>query len=423
MQWKNYYPIELQKPFLMQKLLATILFTLHFFSCSAGKISVNEINELLFDNNEIITGAEQIERYLPLLEGKRVAIATNHTALVRTKNGAYVHLVDTLLALNVDIKKIFSPEHGFRGKADAGERVYHSVDEETGLAIVSLYGSYRKPADQDLKDLDIIVFDMQDVGARFYTYISTMHYVMEAAAENNIPVLILDRPNPNGHIVDGPILQEEFKSFVGMHPVPVLHGMTIAEYALMINGEGWLKDGVECELKYITCKGYNKSKRYALPVRPSPNLPNMTSVYLYPSLCYFEGTLVSVGRGTDKPFQIFGFPEYPDKDFSFTPESMTGATNPPHKGKKCYGVDLTKMDMNELQNINKLDLSYLIHAYKKRPKDIPFFNNFFNLLAGNNELQKQIKAGLSEEEIRFSWQSDLNNFKELRSRYLIYPQF
>ncbi len=369
---------------------------------------------------QILPGAWQTESYLHRFEGKRVAVAGNHTSTI-----GGVHLVDTLLASGVDVVKVFSPEHGFRGEAAAGELIESSFDEQTGLPIVSLYGENRRPSEKDLENIDIVVFDMQDVGARFYTYISTMTYIMEELARLYIPIVILDRPNPNGHIVDGPVLQPEYSSFVGLHPVPVLHGMTVGEYARMISGEGWLnKESGALDLTIIPVQNYHKDKEYILPVPPSPNLPNMQSVYLYPSLCFFEGTDISVGRGTPYPFQVFGHPDLEENvyPFRFTPESVRAAPAPPHKGKVCKGTDLRDKDPELIRNRGKLNLGFLIRAYQDFPDKDRFFNSFFELLAGSSYLRQQIKAGYSEEEIRETWQEDLESFRKIREKYLIYEE-
>jgi uncharacterized protein YbbC (DUF1343 family) len=367
-------------------------------------------------HSRIVPGAERTQEYLPLLRNSNVAVVANPASRMGGQ-----HLVDSLLALGVKVKKIFSPEHGFRGKADAGEKVKSGIDSQTGLPIVSLYGKHKKPYDVDLQGIDQVVFDLQDVGARFYTYISTLHYVMEACAENDIPVLVLDRPNPNAFYIDGPVLKPEYSSFVGMHPVPVVYGMSIGEYAQMINGEGWLKDGIQCELTVIPCGNWNHQKDYALPIKPSPNLPNATSVILYPSLCFFEGTVVSAGRGTDFPFQCFGHPGMRNTSFSYTPRSIEGASKyPKFKGEKCFGYDLRKNETERIRSRRRLNLSYLIGAYHSMENREKFFNPFFEKLAGTGELRKQIQKGMSEQEIRKSWQADLKKFKSIRKKYLLY---
>jgi len=368
---------------------------------------------------EILPGARVMSNYLPLIQGKRVAVVANHTTLVESK-----HLVDTLLTVGVNIKKIFCPEHGFRGDFEAGEQIGNYTDKTTGLPVISLYGGSKKPKPTDLSDIDVVIFDLQDVGVRFYTYISTMHYVMEACAENGKPLIILDRPNPNGFYVDGPVLDTAYRSFVGMHPVPLVHGMTIGEFAQMINGEGWLKGKIKCQLTIIPCRGYTHSMTTALPVRPSPNLPNHLSVLLYPSLGLFEGTVVSVGRGTDYPFQVFGYPNFPDKGFRYIPVEKRGASlNPPYKGKPVYGIDLRDYSVNYFLDRREIILDWLIYTYSNYPEKEKFFNNFFNLLAGTGELRQQIENGLTPSEIRATWQPALEQFKQIRKKYLLYPDF
>lgn len=363
---------------------------------------------------QVKVGAEQFEKYLPLLKGRKVGVVANQTSIV-----ANTHLVDTLLSQKVKIKKIYSPEHGFRGVADAGETVNSNKDLKTSLPVVSLYGKHKKPTPEDFKGIDIVLFDLQDVGVRFYTYISTLHYVMEACAENNKKLIVLDRPNPNGFYIDGPMLEEEQKSFVGMHKVPVVYGMTIGEYAQMINGEDWLTNKVKCNLQVVKLENYNHSSLYSLPVKPSPNLIDMTSIYLYPSLCFFEGTLISVGRGTEKPFQIYGHPDLKNSTFSFTPKPTTGAKEPPYKDKLCYGVDLSSK-ADTVLNTKKIILEWLIDAYKNSPDKEHFFNNYFNKLSGNVALKQQIIEGKSEDEIRQSWKDGIEKFKEVRAKYLLY---
>ena len=372
--------------------------------------------QLAYAQAPVITGAARTEAYLPLLRNKRVALLVNQTATI----GA-THLVDSLLKLHIKIQKIFSPEHGFRGNADAGEKVGNSVDQRTGLPIVSLYGKHRKADAADLRDVDILIYDIQDVGTRFYTYISSLQELMESAAENNKPLIVLDRPNPNGHYVDGPVLDTAFRSFVGMQPVPLVHGMTVGEYARMLNGEQWLSHGLQCKLTVIPCLQYSHHTFYELPVRPSPNLPNMASIYLYPSICLFEGTPLSLGRGTDKPFQVFGSPLFPKNLYTFTPRSMPGAKEPPLKDQLCYGYDLSGDTKSVLQQTgNQLQLKWVIQAYQLYPQQDKFFTPFFNKLAGNSTLMQQIKDGKSEQEIRQSWEPALSRFKTLRKKYLLY---
>ena len=365
------------------------------------------------------TGAENFESYLPLLKDKRVGIVTNQTGILSKEK----HLVDFLIEQNINLQKIYAPEHGFRGTADAGELIVDGKDTKTNLPIISLYGNNKKPKPEQLEGIDILVFDLQDVGARFYTYISSLHYVMEACAENKIPLLVLDRPNPNGTIIDGPILEKEHKSFVGMHEIPVLHGMTIGEYAKMINGEKWLNpstssgQALQCDLKVAPCLNYSHDMKYSLPVKPSPNLPNDQSINLYASLCFFEGTNVSLGRGTEKQFQIYGSPFLPESefDFSFTPKPNFGAKDPVHNGKLCFGEDLT-----EIRKVHRLELKWLLKAYENTADKTVFFNDFFTKLAGTKKLREQIEAGMTEKEIRKTWQEGLEQFKEVRKKYLIY---
>ncbi|MDA3953598.1 MAG: DUF1343 domain-containing protein [Bacteroidales bacterium] len=367
----------------------------------------------------IKTGAQQTEKYVDILKNKNIAVVANHTTNI---NGS--HLVDSLLSLGVDIIKIFSPEHGFRGKADAGEHVNNYIDKKTGLPVISLYGNSKKPNLNDLTDIDIVVFDLQDVGVRYYTYISTMHYVMEACAEMNVELLILDRPNPNGFYVDGPILDTSYQSFVGMHPVPIVHGMTVAEYAQMVNGEGWLKNSLACNLSFIPCGNYTHDSLFVLALNPSPNLQNMLSVYLYPSLGFFEGTSMSAGRGTEFPFQVFGGPDLQNAKFTFTPKSIDGASKyPKYKNEKCFGVDLRKIEIEDLIFQKKINLEWLLFAYNNIENQEHFFNSFFYNISGTDQLKKLILQGKSAEEIRKSWQPGLKKFKKTRKKYLIYKDF
>mgnify|MGYP000123699061 CR=1 FL=1 len=364
------------------------------------------------------TGAESTHLYLRLIKGKNVAIVANQTSVIfkktESKKQETRHLVDSLLSLNINVKKVFAPEHGFRGKADAGEIIKDGFDRKTGLQIISLYGKNKKPSTAQLKGIDVVVFDIQDVGARFYTYISSLHYVMEACAETGIPVIILDRPNPNAQYIDGPVLEMEHSSFVGMHKVPVVYGMTIGEYGKMINGEKWLKNGIQCDLKVIPLEHYTHETIYNLPIKPSPNLPNDKSINLYPSLCFFEGTNVSAGRGTEMQFQIYGSPFLTENIFSFTPQTNEGAKYPKYKNKICFGEDL-----RTTKNLHKLDLSFLIKAYKQNSSK-QFFNKFFTKLAGTGKLQRQIEQGMSEKEIQKSWKKGLETFKKVRKKYLMY---
>jgi len=353
-------------------------------------------------------GAERTDSYLPLLKEKKIAIVGNQSSTINA-----THLVDSLLSLEVDVVKVFSPEHGFRGTADAGTKVKDGIDVKTGIPIISLYGKNRKPQKKQLEGIDILLFDIQDVGARFYTYISTLHYVMEAAAENNIQVIVLDRPNPNGHYVDGPISEEKFKSFVGMHPIPIVHGMTIGEYAQMINGEHWISE--KCDLIVIEMENYTHNMSYDLPIKPSPNLPNARAINLYPSLCLFEGTNVSVGRGTPFPFQQFGAP-YLESEYSFIPKSRDGSKYPKHENMECFGTDL-RFQQDYMTAIN---LNWLIEAYNNSPDKERFFNNFFDKLAGTDKLRLQIIEEKTAKEIKASWEDGLEEFKEMRKSYLIY---
>ena len=365
----------------------------------------------------VITGAQRTADYLPKLKNNKVALVVNQTSLINN-----THLVDSLLKLGISIKTVFSPEHGFRGNADAGEVVKDAKDKTTGLPIISLYGKKKKPLSEDLAGIDIIIFDIQDVGVRFYTYISTLHYVMEACAENKIPLIVLDRPNPNGHYIDGEILQPNYRSFVGMHPVPTVYGMTIGEYAQMINGEGWLANQVKCDLTVISCKEYTHQTYYELPVKPSPNLPDMKSILLYPSLCFFEGTTLSIGRGTNKPFQVIGHPKL-KSNFQFTPMPNEGAKDPLHKGLECQGEDLSLLDTKTLKNEGKIDLSYIIKYHQKmKAINEKYFldNNFIDKLSGSDALRHLIENGKSEADIRASWKDGIESFKKIREKYLIY---
>ena len=401
----------------------TTCFSLLMLFVSCGSSKRNILNTKTSNDNTILnststdvtfkTSAENFDSYLPLLKDKRVGIVTNQTGILSKEK----HLVDFLIEQNINLLKIYAPEHGFRGTADAGELIVDGKDTKTNLPIISLYGNNKKPKPEQLEGIDLLVFDLQDVGARFYTYISSLHYVMEACAENNIPLLVLDRPNPNGSVIDGPILEKEHKSFVGMHEIPVLHGMTIGEYAKMINGEKWLKDGLQCNLTVIPCLNYSHDMKYSLPVKPSPNLPNDQSINLYASLCFFEGTNVSLGRGTEKQFQIYGSPFLPESefDFSFTPKPNFGAKDPVHNGKLCFGEDLT-----EIRKVNRLELKWLLKAYENTLDKTVFFNDFFTKLAGTKKLRQQIEAGMTEKEIRRTWQEGLEQFKEVRKKYLIY---
>jgi uncharacterized protein YbbC (DUF1343 family) len=393
-------------------LLCTIFFPFAFLWAQEGKGKI--VHE-----GEVLTGALQTKAYFPLLKGKRVGVVANHASRLKE-----THLVDTLVASGIQVRKIFFPEHGFRGNEDAGQNLKSYQDPQTGITCISLYGKDKKPSAQDMASLDIVLFDLQDVGVRFYTYISTLHFVMEACAENKKPLIVLDRPNPNGHYIDGPVLQTQAKSFVGLHPVPVVYGMTIGEYAQMILGENWLSGGKKCSLKVIPLKNYDRNDFYQLPVRPSPNLPNMASVYLYPSLCFFEGTIVSVGRGTPKPFQQFGYPGMKSNGYTFKPVSTPGASlDPPYKGEECSGFDVSFYGDMYMKYSRKLYLFWLLETYKNSGLKEKFFNPYFRNLAGNDVLKEQIMSGKSEEEIRKTWASDLQKFKEVRKKYLIYPDF
>ena len=362
-----------------------------------------------------IPGANQIELYKSIIEGKSVAVVANQTSMIES-----THLVDTLLSLGINIKVIFAPEHGFRNLADAGETIENGKDIETGVPVISLYGSHLKPTARDLAGIDVVIFDIQDVGTRFYTYISTLHYLLESCAENHIKCLILDRPNPNGFYSDGNILDTAYSSFVGMDPVPVVHGMTVGEYAKMLNGEGWLKNSVNCDLVVIKCKNYTHKSLYELPIKPSPNLPNQTSVYLYPSLCFFEGTSISLGRGTSFPFQVFGSPDMPDRGFSFIPGSVPGAKNPPFLGVKCFGTDLRDALNKKLVPKSELNLDWLISAFQDFPKKDKFFNSYFDVLAGGPILREQIQKGMTARQIRDTWKDGLQKFAKIREKYMLY---
>ncbi len=363
--------------------------------------------------SKIITGAEQFDEYLPIIKGKKIGLVVNQTSIVTN-----THLVDTLVSSGMTIKRIFAPEHGFRGDRDAGEKVRNTRDQKTRAPVVSLYGKNYKPSKRQLNDLDYMIFDIQDVGVRCYTYISTLHYVMEACAESSVPLIVLDRPNPNAHYVDGPVLDTAFTSFVGLHPIPLVYGLTIGELARMINEESWLSDGLKCDLKVISLKNYKHSSQYTLPKKPSPNLPDAQSIALYPSLVFFEGTNISVGRGTNQPFQMIGHPLSIYGDFEFTPRGLKGmAKNPPYEGETCYGLDL-----REIEPPSSVDLSYVITFYKKSEGNSDYFNNFFKLLAGTDQLRKMIESGNSAEEIKQSWSESLAKYRNVRNQYLLYPE-
>ncbi len=377
------------------------------------------------ENNPVLPGAYQTEQYLPLLKNKRVGVFTNHTAMVNGK-----HLIDTLLLAGISIQKIFTPEHGLRGTADAGEMTKDSTDARTGIQIVSLFGNKFEPNTNDLNDIDILLFDIQDVGARFYTYISSLQYFMEAASANNKPLIILDRPNPNGHYVDGPVLEKSFSSFVGRNSIPIVYGMSIGEYATMLNGEHWLneKNSNHLSLTVIPCKNYDHQTMYSLNIAPSPNLTSMNAIYWYPSTCLIEGTVLSEGRGTDHAFAYIGHPLIANKGFEFTPLSRVGAQEPKLKNKICYGWDLSQRNAPT----NKIDIELLIEMYDAFPERASFFvaspgknttNYFFNKLAGNASLMHQIQSGASAKQIRASWQKGLLKFKKIRKKYLLYKDF
>ncbi|HEX4372215.1 MAG TPA: DUF1343 domain-containing protein [Puia sp.] len=395
----------------------------------------SQTNQPVNSSTNIITGAERMNVYIPMLKGRTVAVFANQTSMI-----GKTHLVDALIKEGITVKKIFAPEHGFRGVGDAGEGMKNVIDSATGVPVISLYGNKLAPSADDLKDVDILIFDVQDVGVRFYTYISSLQKFMEAAMENHKPLLILDRPDPNGFYVDGPVLDKKFASFVGMQPVPVVYGMTIGEYAFMIAGEKWLSEKANAVYSYyqtaqnstdtpfhflvIKCKNYSHKDKYTLPEDPSPNLQNMRSVYLYPSICFFEGTAISLGRGTDKPFEQFGHPLFPKNLYSFTPHSTAGAKNPPLLDQTCYGFDLSNIEAGKEIN-DRLQLKWLLKAYELFPDKEKFFlaSNYFNKLAGTDILMQQIKDGRSESEIRKSWQPALNDFKKIRKKYLMYDDF
>ena len=390
----------------MKKYIIPVLFVIaSVAACSAEK-----------GDTTLMTGAERTGEYLPLLEGKKVAVVANQTSMV-----GKTHLVDKLLSAGIDVRLIFAPEHGFRDLADDGAVITSGTDPVTGIPVVSLYSSKKKPSPEDLAGIDMVVFDIQDVGTRFYTYLTTMCYVMEACAENGKQYIVLDRPNPNGFYVDGPILDTSaYTSFVGIHPIPVVHGMTFGEYAGMVNGEAWLAGGIKCNLQVIKCTGYTHDTMYQLPVIPSPNLPNMNSVYLYPSLCFSEGTVLSCGRGTDFAFQVLGAPGIPDTGFSFTPKPSFGATNPKHNGVTCYGLDLRNATAEGLVPKPEIDLDWIIEMYKAYPDKEKFFNGYFDTLAGSSTLREQIISGMSAADIRASWKEGLDRFRVTREKYLLY---
>jgi uncharacterized protein YbbC (DUF1343 family) len=418
-------PFNRKNSISMQKLNRLLLFLpLLIIACTGCSANQNKVeNEkiktkpIAQKSDVILTGADQTEKYISLLKGKRIGLVINQTAEIDA-----VPLVDTLKSLGINIKAIFGPEHGFRGDADAGEKVGNYTDSKTGFPVISLYGAKQAPSKEDLKDIDLMVFDIQDVGARFYTFTITMAKVMQACADNQVPLLILDRPNPNGDLVDGPILDPKFKSGVGIHPIPISHGLTVGEFAKMINGEKWLINGAQCDLTIIKVANYTHAKEYILPVKPSPNLPNNLSIYLYPSICLFEGTVLSQGRGTLFPFQVLGHPLYKGiYDFTFTPISIAGMSkNPPLENQVCYGIDFRKMDLESIRKQKELNIDLLLKLYQQYPDKAHFFNSFFNKLAGNDVLMQQIIDGKSEKEIRASWQPALSQYKQKREAYLLY---
>lgn len=382
-----------------------------FFSC----LTVISFSQ----SSNYIAGAEQTELYLTALKKKNVAVVANPTSMIGAK-----HLVDSLISSKVKVKCVFAPEHGFRGDAEAGEHLDNGVDKKSGVKVISLYGKHYKPTKEDLKGVQVVLFDIQDVGVRFYTYISTLQYVMESCIENKLPLIVLDRPNPNGFYIDGPVLDTAFKSFVGMQPIPVVHGMSIGEYAMYLNGEYFKSNNKQCNLKVIPVLNWNHKSNVVLPVPPSPNLPNMESIYLYPSLCFFEGTKISVGRGTEKPFQVFGYPDNKSGDYYFTPVSIPGkAKTPMYENQKCRGFNVTEYGEKFAPSAGQLNLNWIIQLYSEANNKNDFFNSFFDKLAGTDALKKQIVAGLSENEIRNTWGEKLEAFKLIRKKYLLYEDF
>lgn len=417
--------------------MKSLLFAFYCCLLSGIHASCAQTSKIPAPATNVITGAQRTEVYLPMLKGKTVGVFANQTSMI-----GQTHLVDSLIRRGIKVVKIFGPEHGFRGKADAGEHVANSTDAATGIPVVSLYGDHKKPTAADFKGIDVLVFDIQDVGVRFYTYISSLQYFMEACLENHKPLMILDRPNPNGFYVDGPVLDPAFKSFIGLQPVPIVYGMTVGEYAMMLAGESWLSDEANkinaynittepspdtpFHIQVIKCKNYDHNSRYTLPVAPSPNLREMQSVYLYPSICFFEGTVMSEGRGTDKPFQVFGHPTLPKDLYAFTPKPNEGAKNSKCFYQQCYGWNLSGTEESILTSLNrKIQLGYFLEAYKLFPGKDSFFlkNNFINKLAGNDVFMKQVKQGLSEAEIRKSWEPGLQRFMTIRKKYLLYNDF
>ena len=400
----------------MKQRICIFLISCLLFSCSNAQKEDN-VEDTISTN--IIVGAERTSEYFPFLNGKKIGIVANQTSVIGNS-----HLVDSVHYSGFNVVKVFGPEHGFRGKAADGEHVDNSIDQKTGIPIVSLYGAHRKPSQTSLDGIDLMIFDIQDVGARFYTYISTMSYMMEACAENDIEFLVLDRPNPHGDYIDGPVLEKNHSSFVGLHPIPVVHGMTVGEYAQMVNGEGWLIHEIKCKLTVISCMNYDHKMIYKLPIAPSPNLPNNTAIQLYPSLCFFEGTFISIARGTEFQFQVFGHPDYLLGNFTFTPEEIPGvAKHPKYEGELCFGQSLKSYADGILATERKLHLNWLINVYDFFDESDDFFTHYFVKLAGTNELQIQIYEGKSEEQIRASWQDDLSKFRQIRKKYLIYTDF
>lgn len=401
----------------LSKITCTLLVVCLFLHVSKTQAQITAKSDFNTTTSaDVKVGAEHTEEYIPLLKGKNVAVVANQTS--RVKNTS---LVDTLVKLGIKVVKIFAPEHGYYGSEDAGQAVDNNKTPQN-IQVISLYGNHNKPTAEDLNGIDVVVYDIQDVGVRFFTYISTLHLVMEACAENNKPLIVLDRPDPNGYYVDGPVLDTTFKSFSGMDPVPIVYGMTPGEYAQMLNGERWLKNGEQCKLTCITVTGYTHKDLYQLPVKPSPNLPTMTSVYLYPSLALFEGTVISVGRGTGKPFQVIGNPLLKGP-YSFTPQSMPGAQHPPFEGQKCFGYDLTNFGDIMIKNYQKLYIFWLKGMYKDYPDKANFFNAYFKNLAGTDLLQKQIEQGMPEDEIRKLWEPGIKTFLAIRKKYLLYKDF
>lgn len=405
-------------------LVGTFFITHILLACESPSQDKNEGTDKVdppVEKSGIQPAANRTGSYLALLKGKRVAVVANQTSVIEQASSTpdqfmATHLVDSLLSHGIDIKRVFAPEHGFRGQIDAGEQVADDKDVKTGLPLISLYGKNKKPGPDLLGDIDLVLFDIQDVGVRFYTYISTLTYVMEACAEQGIPVMVLDRPNPNAHYVDGPFLDPEHSSFVGMHPIPLVYGMTIGEYGRMVNGEKWLLNGVQCDLTVIEVGNYNHEIFYSLPIRPSPNLPNDTSISLYPSLGFFEGTPINAGRGTEFQFQRYGAPFFPESDFSYVPAPNFGSKSPKFNGERCFGVDLSATP-----RMNAVNIEWIVDAYNKTPEKKDFFGKTFTIHAGSEQLQKQLEAGLTADEIHASWQEQVNAFKAVREKYLIYP--